>query len=77
MKVAVTDCALVIRTLHVAVPLHAPLQPLNVQPLAGVGLSCTVVPDPKFAEQMPPVHVRPTGVLVTVPRPVTVADRAY
>ena len=77
MKAAVTDWALVIKTLHMAVPLQAPLHPLNVQPLAAVAFKSTVEPDAKFRKQVPLAQVRPAGVLVTVPLPVTVADRAY
>jgi len=42
---AVTARAAVIDTVHdVAVPLHAPLQPPNVDPLAAVAVSVTEVP---------------------------------
>ncbi len=44
LKVAVTDRAEVIDTVHVAVPVQAPLQPANVEPLAGVAVSVTRVP---------------------------------
>ena len=41
-KVAPTDFALVIETLHVeVVPVHAPVQPVNVAPDAGVAVSVT------------------------------------
>ena len=43
-KVAVTDCAAVMPTEHVGVvPLHAPLQPMNVDPDAAVAINETVV----------------------------------
>ena len=45
LKVAVTERAWVIDTLHVvAVPLQAPLQPANVEPLAAAAVSVTDVP---------------------------------
>lgn len=41
-NVAATDLALVIETSHVeAVPVHAPVQPVNVAPDAGVAVSAT------------------------------------
>ena len=43
-NVAVTDCAEFIVTLHVPVPLHALVQPLNFQPLAGAAVRVTCVP---------------------------------
>jgi hypothetical protein len=45
LNVAVTERAAVIDTVHeVAVPLHAPLQPPNVEPLAAAAVSVTEVP---------------------------------
>ena len=44
LKVAVTDRAAVIDTVQVPVPVHAPLQPANVEPLATAAVSVTVVP---------------------------------
>jgi len=44
VNVAVTDRAAVIETAQVDVPVHAPLQPVNVEPLAGVAVSVTAVP---------------------------------
>ena len=43
-KFADTLRAAVIWTVHVAVPVHAPLQPVNVKPPAGVAVSVTDVP---------------------------------
>ena len=44
-KVAVTEVLAVRVTVQVAVPLHPPpLQPLKVEPVAGVAVSVTVVP---------------------------------
>jgi hypothetical protein len=41
---AVTDSAEVIVTVHAPVPVHAPLQPPNVEPLAAVAVSVRLVP---------------------------------
>ena len=38
------DAAAVIVTVHAPVPVHAPLQPVNVEPAAGVAVSVTTVP---------------------------------
>src|SRR5437773_11579873 len=57
-------------TTHVPVPEHPPpLQPVKVEPAAGVAVSVTAVPLVKLAEQVTP-QVIPAGVLVTVPMPV-------
>ena len=45
LNVAVTLRAALIVTWHVPVPLHAPLHPANIDPLAGVAVSVTTVPD--------------------------------
>src|SRR5262249_58093693 len=69
MKVAVTDCAALIVTVQVPVPEQPPpLQPVNVDPAAGVALRMTAVPLGNVAEHMVP-HEMPAGVLVTVPVP--------
>jgi hypothetical protein len=44
MNVAVTLRAAVIVTAQVPAPVHAPLQPLNAEPDAGVAVSVTAVP---------------------------------
>jgi hypothetical protein len=44
LKVAVTDRAAVIVTMQLPVPVHAPLQPLNVDPAAAAAASVTLVP---------------------------------
>ena len=44
LKVAVTFFVAVMPTTQPAVPLHAPLQPANVEPAAGDGVSVTFVP---------------------------------
>jgi hypothetical protein len=70
LKVAVTVFAASIITVHVAsVPVHAPLQPVNVAPVAGVAVSTTEVPAVKSSLQSAP-QAMPEGALVTVPLPV-------
>ena len=44
LNVAVTLRAAVIDTVQVPVPVHAPLQPANVEPLAAAAVSVTDVP---------------------------------
>jgi hypothetical protein len=44
VKLAVTDCAAFMVMAHAPVPLHAPLQPANVEPTAGVAVNETAVP---------------------------------
>ncbi len=44
VNVAVTLCAWLIVTWQLPVPVQAPLQPANVEPLAGVAVSVTRVP---------------------------------
>ena len=44
VKLAVADWAALIVTKHVPVPLHAPLQPVKLDPAAGVAVSVTGVP---------------------------------
>jgi hypothetical protein len=72
VNVAVTALVLVIETVHVgAVPKHAPPQPLNVAPAAGLAVRVTDVPDWKFALQatapLPQLIAEP----VTLPLPLT------
>lgn len=45
VKVAVTDRACVIDTTHAPVPVHAPDQPVNVDPRAALAVNVTEVPD--------------------------------
>ena len=58
--------------MHVVVPVHAPPQPVNVDPVFGVAVSVTVVP-----VENTPVHdlvqvlMAEAGELVTSPPPVT------
>src|SRR3954451_4203170 len=55
-------------TVHPPVPLHAPLNPGKVNPLAGAALNVTVVPSMKFAVQLLPQSM-PVGALATRPVP--------
>src|SRR5438094_943514 len=69
-KVAVTVVAAETVTTHVPVPEQPPpLQPLKVEPAAGVAVSVTTVPLAKLAVHVAP-QVIPAGALVTVPLPV-------
>ena len=68
-KLAVTVWAALIVTVHVPVPVQPPpLQPLNVEPAAGVAVNVTAVPLANAAEQVAPQEM-PVGALVTVPKP--------
>ena len=69
-NVAVTERAAVIVTVHVLVPVQAPLQPAKLEPALGAAVSVTVVPA-KLSEQSAPQLI-PGGELVTVPAPVPV-----
>jgi hypothetical protein len=51
------------------VPLQAPLQPVNVEPVAGVAVSVTVVPLARPTSQVVP-QLMPAGLLATLPPPV-------
>src|SRR5438552_2254003 len=69
-KVAVTVVAALRVTVQVPVPEQPPpLQPVKVEPAAGVAVSVTAVPLAKLAEQVAPQLI-PAGELVTVPLPV-------
>src|SRR5439155_4021504 len=68
-KVAVTVVALLSVTVHVPVPEQPPpLQPVNVEPAAGVAVNVTTVPFAYAAMHVEP-HEMPAGLLVTVPIP--------
>jgi hypothetical protein len=69
LNVAVTERAAVIDTVHAAVPVHAPLQPANVEPVAAAGVRVTDAPLVKLAVQVLP-QLMPVGDDVTVPVPV-------
>src|SRR3990172_1302832 len=67
-KLALTDTFAFTVTAHVsAVPVHAPLHPRKVAPLAGAAVRVTVVPLLKLAEHVPLPQLMPPGLLVTVP----------
>ena len=67
LKVAVAEvAALIVKAQVVAVPLHAPPQPPNVKPGAGVAVSVTCVFCVKLAVQVVG-QLTPEGALVTVP----------
>jgi hypothetical protein len=68
LKVAVTNLAAFIVTWHDPEPVHAPLQPVNVDPAAGVAVRVTKVPMLKLALQVVPQLIPPDE-LVTVPLP--------
>jgi hypothetical protein len=55
-------------TVQIDVPLHAPLQPSNVEPGAAAAVSVTLAPLPKLAEHVEPQSI-PAGSLVTPPEP--------
>jgi hypothetical protein len=67
--VAVTDVAAFTVTVQEPVPEQPPpLQPVNVEPAAGVAVRVTAVPFVNEAEHVAP-HEMPAGALVTVPVP--------
>src|SRR5439155_981985 len=70
VKVAVTPWAAVTVTVQVPAPVQAPpLQPVKVEPAAGVAVKLTAVPLVKEAAHVAP-QAMPAGALVTVPLPV-------
>src|SRR2546425_5126085 len=69
VKVAVTVVAAESVSTQAPVPEHPPpLQPLKVEPAAGVAVSVTTGPLPKLAAHVAPPGI-PTGELVAVPLP--------
>ena len=60
-KSAVTEVEAPIVTMHAPLPVHAPLQPPNVQPASGWAVSVTGVPVTKSA-----LHVAPQSMCVCV-----------
>ena len=68
-NVALTACTTLIVTVHVPVPVQAPLQPVNVEPVAGVAVKVTDVPLANEAAHVAPQEI-PVGALLTVPLPV-------
>jgi hypothetical protein len=67
-NVAVTLRSALIATEHAPVPVHAPDQPVNVEPDAGVAVRATVLAELKSAPQVDG-QLMPDGELVTVPDP--------
>ncbi|PYN38714.1 MAG: hypothetical protein DME01_00660, partial [Candidatus Rokuibacteriota bacterium] len=68
-KVAVTLWAALSVTEHAPVPVQPPpLQPVNVDPAAGVAVRVTAAPLANAAAQVAP-HETPAGALVMVPDP--------
>jgi hypothetical protein len=72
-KVADTDCAEFIVTTQLAVPLHAPPQPLKYEPEPAVAVSATCAPPAKLALHVDPQLIA-EGELVTVPLPVSLTN---
>jgi hypothetical protein len=69
VNVAVAEAAAVGVKLQVPVPVQAPDQLANVDPVLGVAVSVTGVPLVKLALHVVP-QLMPEGLLVTVPVPV-------
>jgi hypothetical protein len=68
---ALTVCGELIVTEQAPVPLQAPLQAASRDPVAGVAVNATMVPEEKLAVHDAPMpHEMPPGLLVTVPAPV-------
>ena len=68
MKVAETAFAAFMLTMQLAVPVHAPLQPMKVEPALGLALRVTNVPAENLVEHAAPQLI-PAGDEVTVPVP--------
>ena len=73
-KFAATLSAAFIVTEQALVPLQAPLQPIKLEPAAGVEVKVTCVPLVKLALQVA-TQLIPEGELVTVPLPDTLTER--
>src|SRR2546422_214503 len=68
-KVAVTVVAAEIVTVQAPVPVHPPpLQPVKVEPAAGVGVGVNAAARGQRAGEVPP-HIRAAGLVVLAPRP--------
>ena len=74
-KVAVTERASLIVTVHTAAPEQSPLQPAKAEPAAGVAESATTVSAAIDSEQSFPQSI-PFGSLATAPAPEPVLDTA-
>lgn len=68
-KIAPTAVSLSKVKLHGAVPEHAPVHPVKLEPLLGFAVNVTDVPVAKTALHVSPQLI-PAGALVTVPVPV-------
>jgi hypothetical protein len=68
-RFASTEVLLTRVRLHGAVPEHAPVHPVKVEPALGVAVNRTDVPVGKAALHVSP-QLMPSGTLVTVPVPV-------
>jgi hypothetical protein len=68
-KLAATVAAALMMTLQAPVPVHAPLQPVKVEPVPGVAVNTTIVPVVNEAAHVAP-QAMPAGALVTAPVPV-------
>ena len=73
VKVAVTSRSAVMVTVHVPVPVHAPLQPSKKDPGNGVAVRVTEAALLNPAEQIEP-QLMPAGLLLTVPLPLPDLD---
>ena len=69
LNVAVTAAFAFSVTAHEPVPVHSPVQPVNVEPAAATAVNVTAVPVVKNVLHTVPQET-PAGVLVTVPVPV-------
>src|SRR5207244_2749551 len=71
LKLAVTLLSALRTTVQVvAVPVHAPLQPVQVEVASGVAVRVTLVPAAKASEHPPPEpQAIPAGLLETTPFP--------
>ena len=70
LNVAVTPSAVLVETVHVPVPVQPPpLQPANVEPVAGVAVRTTDIPGP-YASLQSVGQLMPAGADTTVPTPV-------
>src|SRR5438477_472984 len=66
---APTVAAALVVTLQAPAPVQAPVQPVKCEPVAGVGVSVTCVPQSNGWLQEPVEQVRPAGFAVTLPWP--------
>jgi len=68
LNIAVTAVWFASNTVHVPVPVHAPVHPANIEVAPGLAVSVTDVPTVKLAVHVTPQFM-PAGALVTVPAP--------